>query len=87
MDPVKEILQCKDCGKICKTKTALKIHIKSHSDMHQKEEELNKVIDKEKQTMTDMKEQVKDIINQLEQLKIETNGRIEAQIEKMKKLL
>lgn len=87
MESTKEVHKCNDCGKICKTKAALKMHIKSHDDMHKKEEEMNKVLDKEKQNVSGIKDQIKDVINQLEQLKVETNERIDIQIEKMKKML
>ena len=43
---VKEF-KCIDCGKICKTSAALKLHNKSHDDMHKKSDELQKVIKEE----------------------------------------
>ncbi len=74
-------LKCPDCGKICKTKASLKLHMKSHQDMHQKEEELTKVFATEKQNV------LLEVLSQLEKLKIDTNNKIQEQIDRIQSLL
>ena len=87
-------LKCPDCSKVCKTKSSLTLHMKSHSDMHKKEEELTKVINEEKKSsqqakkdLTHTQDVVKNIISELEALKVNTSARIQEQIDSLKQLL
>jgi len=76
--------KCPDCNKVCKTKAALTLHYKSHQDMHQKEEQLTKVMEEEKKST---QQQLKEVVQQLEQLKIDISSRIQAQIDAIQRLL
>lgn len=58
--------KCQDCGKVCKTKGALKIHIKTHDDLHafkDKVESENKIKENE------LNDKIKGLINNEEEIK------------------
>ena len=78
---------CPDCSKSCKTKGSLKLHMKSHQDMHEKEKECNVVIEQKTKECVDMKTQLKQIYSQLEQFKIDMNHKIQFQMDEIQKLL
>lgn len=63
--------KCLDCGKVCKTKGALKIHIKTHDDLHafkDKVESENKIKnEKEESTKKEKEEKINKLLNEKEE--------------------
>lgn len=78
---------CPDCNKVCKTKASLKLHSKSHQDMHEKETQLNKVIAEDKKVITTTNDALKEVLSQLERLKLDTTNRIQEQIDRIQSLV
>ena len=60
------VFKCPDCGKVCKTKGALKIHIKTHDDVHQFKEKYEAEV-KEKEN--ELNNKIKGLMNNEEEIK------------------
>ena len=69
--------KCSDCGKVCKTKGALKIHMKTHDDLHSfkekveaenkiKTEEIKKSEEKNKENIDKILKEKDEYIKKLE---------------------
>lgn len=76
---------CPDCNKSFKTKSALKVHVKTHDDMHQKSDELTKVIQTEKQekdavalNLKQTKVELQKIKDRLQAIKLDIEEQIHA---------
>ena len=70
-------LVCPDCNKVCKTKSALKIHQKSHADMHVVSNELNQVINSKDKS-------IEQLILENNNLQVE-NNKLKLEIERLNK--
>jgi hypothetical protein len=79
-------MNCLDCQRVFKTKSALTQHLKTHADMHQKSAEMSVVIDSKDQLITDLKRQLQAAHEENTRL-IQKVDTLSCQISKIKEIL